>query len=55
MPPFAGLAWLGFLLVLCYVVDRRLYTRAGLPHWLTLRFRLSSVAALSCFVGAAAL
>jgi hypothetical protein len=55
MPPFAGLAWLGFLLVLCYVVDRRLYARAGLTHWLTLRFRLSSVAALSCFVGAAAL
>lgn len=55
MPPFAGLAWLGFLLVLCYAVDRKLYAYAGLQHWLTLRFRLSTVAALSCFVGAAAL
>lgn len=55
MPPFAGLAWLGFVLVLCYVVDRRLYANAGLRLWLKLRFRLSSVAALSCFVGAGAL
>lgn len=55
MPPFAGLAWLGFVLVLCYLADRTLYARAGLQHWLTLRFRLSAVAALSCFVGAGAL
>lgn len=55
MPPFAGLAWLGFLLIVCYLADRALYTRAGLQSWLTLRFRLSSVAALGCFIGAAAL
>lgn len=55
MPPFAGLAWLGFVLVLCYLVDRTLYAQAGLQQWLTLRFRLSGVAALSCFVGAGAL
>jgi len=55
MPPFAGLAWLGFVLVLSYLADRTLYTRAGLQAWLTLRFRLSAVAALSCFVGAGAL
>jgi hypothetical protein len=55
MPPFAGLAWLGFVLVLCYLADRTLYVRAGLQSWLTLRFRLSTVAALSCFVGAGAL
>jgi hypothetical protein len=55
MPPFAGLAWLGFLLVICYLADRTLYARAGLQAWLTLRFRLSSVAALSCFIGAGAL
>jgi len=55
MPPFAGLAWLGFVLVLCYLADRALYAQAGLQHWLTLRFRLSGVAALSCFVGAGAL
>lgn len=55
MPPFAGLAWLGFVLILCYLADRSLYPRAGLQAWLTLRFRLSSVAALSCFIGAGAL
>jgi hypothetical protein len=55
MPPFAGLAWLGFVLILSYLADRTLYARAGLQRWLTLRFRLSSVAALSCFIGAGAL
>jgi hypothetical protein len=55
MPPFAGLAWLGFVLVLTYLADRTLYARAGLQRWLTLRFRLSAVASLSCFLGAAAL
>ena len=55
MPPYAGLAWLGFVLVFCYLADRRLYARAGLQQWLTLRFRLSAVAALSCFIGAGAL
>jgi hypothetical protein len=54
MPPFAGLAWLGFLLVICYLADRTLYPRAGLQAWLTLRFRLSAVAALCCFIGAGA-
>lgn len=55
MPAYAGLAWLGFVLVFCYLADRRLYARAGLQQWLTLRFRLSAVAALSCFIGAGAL
>lgn len=55
MPPFAGLAWLGFMLVICYLADRSLYARAGLQTWLTLRFRLSAIAALSCFIGAGAL
>ncbi|MCU0926117.1 MAG: DUF3429 domain-containing protein [Hydrogenophaga sp.] len=55
MPPFAGLAWLGFVLLLCYLADRTLYARAGLQAWLTLRFRLSAVASLSCFIGAGAL
>ena len=55
MPPFAGLAWLGFVLILSYLADRTLYARAGLQRWLTLRFRLSCVAALSCFIGAGAL
>jgi hypothetical protein len=55
MPPFAGLAWLGFALILSYLVDRKLYAQAGLQRWLTLRFRLSAVATLSCFIGAGAL
>lgn len=53
MPPSAGLVLHGLLLVVCYAVDRRLYPRHGLEAWLTLRFRLSAVAALSCFLGAA--
>ncbi len=55
MPAHAGLAWLGFLLVLCYLVDRVLYRQAGVADWLSLRFHLSAVAALSCFIGAAAI
>lgn len=55
MPPFAGLAWLGFVLIACYLADRSLYARAGLQGWLTLRFRLSAIASLSCFIGAGAL
>ena len=55
MPAFAGLAWLGFMLIICYLADRTLYRRASLEAWLTLRFRLSSIAALSCFIGAGAL
>jgi hypothetical protein len=32
MPAYAGLAWLGFMLVLCYLVDR---TCTGMPGWPT--------------------
>ena len=53
MPPHAGLVLHGVLLVVCYLVDRRVYPVQGAAHWLTLRFRLSSVAALSCFLAAA--
>ena len=54
MPAYAGLVWLALVLVLCYLVDRKLYASAGLSSWLALRFRLSAVAALSCLVGAGA-
>ena len=54
MPAFSGLVIEGVLLLLCYAVDRRLYPAQGAATWLTLRFRLSAVAALSCFIGAAA-
>lgn len=53
MPAYAGLVVLGAMLLVCYAVDRRLYAEQGMGAWLTLRFRLSAVAALSCFVGAA--
>jgi hypothetical protein len=53
MPASAGLVIHGLMLLLCYAVDRRVYPRHGLSGWLTLRFRLSTVAALSCFLGAA--
>lgn len=53
MPPYAGLVLHGLMLVVCYLVDRRLYPALGAGAWLTLRFRLSAVAALSCFLGAA--
>ena len=54
MPASAGLVVQGVMLVVCYLVDRRVYPQQGLAHWLTLRFRLSTVAALCCFLGAAA-
>lgn len=53
MPPGAGLAILGTMLLVSYAVDRRLYVAQGVAHWLTLRFRLSAVASLCCFIGAA--
>ena len=53
MPPSGGLVILGLMLVACYAVDRRLYPAQGAAAWLTLRFRLSAVAALSCFIAAA--
>lgn len=53
MPPYAGLVVHGVMLVACYLVDRRTYPLLGAAAWLTLRFRLTVVASLSCFVGAA--
>ena len=53
MPPDAGLVIHGLMLLACYAVDRRLYPAYGVSAWLTLRFRLSTVAALACFLGAA--
>jgi hypothetical protein len=53
MPPSAGLVLLGALLLACYIADRRLYPAQGAGGWLLLRFRLSALAALSCFIGAA--
>jgi hypothetical protein len=48
-----ALALLGAMLLLCWAVDWAVYPRYALTRWLPLRLRLSAVAALSCFVGAA--
>jgi Protein of unknown function (DUF3429) len=53
MPASSGLVLSGALLLLTWAVDRRTYPQLGAAQWLTLRFRLSAAAALSCFVGAA--
>jgi len=52
MPAQSALVIFGVLLLACYLVDRRVYPEAGLAAWLTLRFRLTAVASLSCFIGA---
>lgn len=53
MPPHAGLVVLGFLIIGCYLVDRKRYPELGVAGWLTLRFRLTVFASLSCFLAAA--
>jgi hypothetical protein len=53
MPAYAGLPLLGALLIVCYLVDRRAYRAHGVATWLTLRFRLSFIAAFCCFLAAA--
>lgn len=55
MPPHAGLAWLGGLLIVCYAIDRKRYPELAASGWLTLRFRLTVVASLSCLLAAAQL
>jgi hypothetical protein len=54
MPAYAGLPLLGLVLLACYLVDRTTWPAAGAGRWLTLRFRLTVVATLSCLLGAAA-
>lgn len=55
MPPHAGLAALGGVLIACYLVDRKIYPLIGAAGWLTFRFRLTLGASLSCFLAAAQL
>jgi hypothetical protein len=54
MPAYAGLPLLALLLVTCYLVDRKTWPQAGLGDWLTLRFRLTLIATLSCLLGTGA-
>ena len=53
LAPYGGLALHGGVLISCYLVDRRLYPQLGAGDWLTLRFRLTAVGSLSCFLAAA--
>jgi hypothetical protein len=53
MPPSSGFVLHGVMLIACYLVDRRQYPALGAAAWLTLRFRLTAVASLSCFLAAA--
>jgi Protein of unknown function (DUF3429) len=53
MQASAALVIHGVMLVVCYGVDRKIYPAQGAAVWLVLRFRLTAVAALSCFLGAA--
>ncbi len=53
MQAYAGLVVHGVMLIVCYLWDRRHYPALGAGAWLTLRFRLSAIASLSCFLGAA--
>lgn len=54
MPAFAGLPLLGFVLIACYLVDRKTWPAVGLAPWLTMRLQLTTVASLSCFLAAGA-
>lgn len=53
MPPHAGLVWLGVLLIVCYVSDRKRFHELHMEGWLTMRFRLTVAASLCCFLSAA--
>jgi hypothetical protein len=54
MPAFAGLPLLGFVLIGCYLIDRRTWPAAGLAPWLPMRLQLTIVSSLSCFLAAGA-
>ena len=53
MPAHAGLVLDAVMMLVCYMVDRKVYPALGLTRWLTLRFRISVGAAVCCFLGAA--
>ena len=54
MPAYAGLPLLALMLVGCYLVDRKTWPTAGLAPWLPMRWRLTVVTSLSCFLAAGA-
>lgn len=54
LPSRLALAVLALLLAVCFVVDRRLYGRAGLAAWLPMRGQLTAGAVACCLAAAAA-
>ena len=53
IPPHVGLAVHAAMLVVCYLVDLRVYPRQAVGRWLPLRLRLTVAATGSCLVGVA--
>lgn len=53
MPAYAGLIVQGLALIASYLIDRKSYPSLGASAWLTLRFRFTAMASLSCFLAAA--
>jgi putative flippase GtrA len=54
MPLNIGLFVHAAMLITCYAVDRRVYPAQGAGAWLPMRLRLTTVAAISCIIGALA-
>lgn len=54
LPSRSALVVLAILLALCFVVDRRLYVRAGLANWLPMRLQLTTGAVVCCLGAAVA-
>jgi len=46
--PSTGLAMIAAVLWLCYFVDRAIYPRHSLGHWLRMRLILTAIASLAC-------
>lgn len=53
MPPQRGLVVHAIMLIICYLVDRKVYRAERASDWLSMRFRLTVVASLSCLVAVA--
>lgn len=53
MPPQSGLIVHAIMLVVCYAVDRKVYPAERASDWLTMRFRLTVIASLSCLISVA--
>ncbi len=52
MDPHAGLFVHAIMVVVCYLVDRKAYQTEQASDWLTMRFRLTIVASVSCLMAA---